>query len=389
MSKKILIADQSDTVREIAENLLRKKGFEVISATDGVETLELLRTAGADLAFINSNLPEVDGYSISKQIKSDDQTNQIKTVLLLSTSEIVSQSQLLSSMADGTLNKPFSPQDLVEKAFDALDLELEDAGSRESDDNDGAESMISAQELDLIDDEHQEIDFGSVFASEKPKDNSGEDVVDEIFLTEDIHDPVADQVTNITDASDEVEDNIDRVDEANLPASPEAGESNVIRLSDDQYGLEGPEEESEVGSPHDYSWFIREMKKDLNSDSSSASKNAPAKSPSPATNTDKVKAGLSIKGADSSTNDAFQVEESGTSRIYIPKRTSGAEVKEVSESVNAGIDVSINESERLSLAERLLVKEVAHRLADKMLDKFTSNDLRTMIAEVLTSLKKM
>ena len=100
MSKKILIADQSDTVREIAENLLRKKGFEVISATDGVETLELLRTAGADLAFINSNLPEVDGYSISKQIKSDDQTNQIKTVLLLSTSEIVNQSQLLSQHID-------------------------------------------------------------------------------------------------------------------------------------------------------------------------------------------------------------------------------------------------------------------------------------------------
>ncbi len=391
MSKKILIADQSETVREIAENLLRKKGFEVISASDGVEALELLRTAGADLAFINSSLPEIDGYSISKQIKSEGRTRRIKTVLLLSTSEIVNQGQLLSSMADSTLNKPFSPQDLVEKAFEALDLDLEDAGGIELEENDSVESVISAQELDLTDEEHEEIDFGSVFSDEEPKDDSGEESVDEIFLAEDILDPATDQVTDIADASTEVKDEIDHSDAAGLPAAPEAGESGVIRLSDDQYGLEGPLEEPEVGNPHDYSWFIREMKKDLGSDPSSASQDGTAKpsSSEPDSKAAKIRAVPGLPNSGTTTTGTFRVKESGTSRVYLPGHAPDADTQEESEPDSAVTTKPMKESERLSLAERLLVKEVAHRLADKMLDKFTADDLRAMIAEVLTSLKKM
>ena len=77
MSKKILIADQSDSVREVAENLFRKKGFEVVSASDGIEALELLRTAGIDLAFLNSDLPEIDGYIVSQHAKSEEHTKDI------------------------------------------------------------------------------------------------------------------------------------------------------------------------------------------------------------------------------------------------------------------------------------------------------------------------
>lgn len=56
MAKKILIADQSDTVRSVAENLFRQRGFEVVSASDGMEALDLLRTAEVDLAFLNSEI---------------------------------------------------------------------------------------------------------------------------------------------------------------------------------------------------------------------------------------------------------------------------------------------------------------------------------------------
>lgn len=387
MSKKILIADQSETVREIAENLLRKKGFEVISASDGVETLELLRTAGADLAFINSALPEIDGYSISKQIKSEDRTKRIKTVLLLSTSEIVNQHQLLSSMADSTLNKPFSPQDLVEKAFEAL--ELDDASGGESVEEDSAESVISAQELDLTDKEHEEIDFGSVFSDEEPKDDGGEQSVDEIFLAEDVLDPATGQRSITPNPSVEAKEKIDRSTAAKVPTGPEPGESGIIRLSDDQYGLEGPLEEPEVGNPHDYSWFIREMKKDLGADPSSASQESATKQSSPETETDKINVVPGFTDSDASANEDFDVEEAGSSRIYLPDHVHDADTRKEQDTISAVKAETMKESERLSLAERLLVKEVARRLADKMLDRFTADDLRAMIAEVLTSLKKM
>ncbi len=386
MPTKILVADQSETVRGIAENLFRKKGFEVVSAADGIEALELVRTAGVDLAFLNSSLPEIDGYSTSKQIKSDENTRNVKTVLLLSTSEMVDQHRLLTSLADDTINKPFSPQDLMEIASAALNIEIENTADEAVDPAESGVIGDDIEEIGLDKTSDDEIDFSSIFGDEEPGDE--ESRLDRVFLSdENIDDSTGGPVTG-TPVIKETE-----MSGGNSHMSGKtAGEADdKIRLADDQYGLGTSRPEMEVEPPHDYNWFIREMKKDLTKSEQSKFSGPEAVSAStgkggsgrPEPATPGKPTGRSTSGTH------FAIEEIGMSGTPIG-------FTEPQDGVASGFDEEVTESagkdratDRLSLAEKLLVRELASRIAEKLVERLSKTELRQIIADALSSLRKM
>jgi len=394
--KKILIADQSETVREVAENLLRRKGFEVVSASNGVEALELARSAGIDLAFLSSGLPEIDGYTVSKQIKSEESAQSIKVILLLSTSEIVNQHQLLSSLADDTLNKPFSPQDLTEMISAALAVEIE--GERDSGTG-SAESEIMGDAVEEIDfdkkpDEEidtdkksgDEIDFASVFAEER---GNGEDQKRDAVFFADEGGTESSHRADLESSDEEVA--IDGEARLEFPDEPSKESGDMIRLADDQYGLENPHGDSEIETPHDYHWFVREMKKDIAA-SESDGVSTTAKGPASSTKTAADKRARSAAGRSTRGENAtgrFDVEEIGTSKIpigvsrYDPDPTNAPRVE-----TEIASDPEIASGELL-LAEKLLVKELARKMAEKLVERISSTEFRRIIVEALSSLKKM
>jgi CheY-like chemotaxis protein len=378
MPAKILIADQSETVREVAENLFRRIGFEVVSASDGVEALELVRTSGVDLALVNSGLPEIDGYAVSQQIKSEDGTRGVKVVLLISTSEIVNQHILLSSLADDTLNKPFSPQDLLEAVSTTLGVDV--AGEPDSDD-DAVETEVlgdDAEEIDLDGKVENEIDFGSIFGEEGAGDGRKE--LDGVFLhSEEIVGSSGDSAADPPDAG-------------RTPGAHERVEDSedTIRLSDDQYGLESPPSEPEIEPPHDYNWFVREMKKDLrqaHGDSESTGADGPAlrdgKRGDSKTHSAARKAGVT-----SISKVQFETEEIGISKTPL---TAAKPDKEEAARTDYGADESHAETAPvdLTLAEKLLVKELAREIAEKLVGRMSTAELRKIMIEALTDLKKV
>jgi CheY-like chemotaxis protein len=380
LPKKILIADQSETVRGIAESLFRKRGFEIVSACDGLEAIDLVRTAGVDLAFLNSSLPEMDGYTVSKQIKSDHKTAGVKTVLLLSTSEIVNQHQLLSSLADDTLNKPFSPQDLIDTTAQVLNVEIE-----------GESNGAVSDRRDLGDDVHEfemeeghdaEVDFSALFTDDQ-KDDKLSQQLDGIFLA---------NAKGRTDDQNEVEDVLEEpapkqhvaaltgVSKGRSPDEP-------IVLSEDQYGLGRPTVETEIVQPHDYSWFVREMKKEITGERHDQE----AKGALP----DAVELGgpkpaavPGVPATRTTSTGQFAAEEIGSSKIDISRIMPATPLP--AELPVTGLDDSQQtDPVKLTLAEKLLIKEVADKLAEKMLEKYSGDDLRRMVSEILTTLKKM
>jgi len=379
MSKKILIADQSDTVRSVAENLFRQRGFEVVSASDGMEALDLLRTAEVDLAFLNSGLPEMDGYTVSEQIKSDSKTSDIKTVLLLSTSEIVSQRKFLSSLADETLNKPFSPKDLLEITSRVLDMEL-DMGGEDDLGSDGVYHLDEdVEELDLSQETDVEMDFSTIFADDN--ETNADSQVDDIVL--------ADAATDDSPGNKSVEPLDDEQPDSerseNVKESAETdGAAESIHLSKDQYGIQTPIDESEMDGPHDYGWFVREMKRDMKSAKSGGTK---GKSSSAASAVETAPTRSQSKAASAEVN--FDTEEIGSTKInlkdlQLAPESSSRPVVESDETEIPDYDAA-----KLSLAEKLLVKEVADRLAREILNRFSHSDLRQMLTDVLASLKRM
>jgi len=383
MSVKILIADHSETVRSIAENLFRKKGFEVVSAADGSEALELVRTAGVDLAILGSELGEIDGYTVSEQIKADPASAGIKTVLLLSTSEIVNQQKLLSSKADSTLNKPFSPNDLIETTSEVLGISIESDEPDPADHNDAQRIGDEVQELSMDDSTAEEIDFGSIFSNdESAGDDASSD--DGVFLSGAEESTLDSEVQRDSTMENESQS---EVREGSMSTSRNDPVDESIRLAEDQYGMETSEMEPEVERPHDYNWFIREMKKDL----SQTPSKTPAVDSKKETGSPEIGDSISDIAVDGSTKTgSFDIEEIGSSKIDLSEANFEVEPKQESK---PGTSIQATESDldpaKLALAEKLLIKELAVRLAERMLDRVTAADMRMMLTEVLSKMKEM
>jgi two-component system response regulator VicR len=70
MSKKILVADDSPTVRKVTESLLKKQGYEVLCAEDGASALSLAKTNKPDLIFLDDSLSILDSLSVCEDRKS-------------------------------------------------------------------------------------------------------------------------------------------------------------------------------------------------------------------------------------------------------------------------------------------------------------------------------
>ena len=73
MSVKVLVIDDSKTIRRTAYNLLSEKGFEVITATDGFNALPKIVAKQPSIIFVDEVMPDIDGYQICGLIKNNQQ----------------------------------------------------------------------------------------------------------------------------------------------------------------------------------------------------------------------------------------------------------------------------------------------------------------------------
>lgn len=110
MKKKILIADDSPTIRKFVAFSLTMQGFEVIAACDGMEALEKLPNNKIDLIITDLNMPNLDGFELIKSIRSSEEYEDVPIIVLssLSGSEEIERGMNLG--ANSYLVKPFDPK---------------------------------------------------------------------------------------------------------------------------------------------------------------------------------------------------------------------------------------------------------------------------------------
>lgn len=381
---KVLIADESDAIRSIGVNLFRQCGCELLTAAGGSEAWEILKSGKIDLAILNSNLSGMDGYTISKLIKEDGALAGIKTILLLSPSEIVNQHQLITARPDATLSKPFAPPDLLSRAGEVLHDTFELPN-----DYDKHELSTSVSEMEMSEDEVAEkIDFGAIF------DESGDSSpMDDIHLTDVLDndsgfDPEqTDKIVTALGADREPQDEDDSADNSTM------GDDNTIHLADDQYGLEEPFTPPEVEVPHDYNWFIREMKNEI-SGKADDKKSADKKSgKEPTTGVFPKKPDKNFTVDDMDTTGKFTISEIGAEDSFSQPDKPSA-VDELDKMITKASQKSKPQASggegnnRLSLAEKLLVQELARRLAERIISEISHKKLQAILDEVFEDLKK-
>jgi two-component system, chemotaxis family, chemotaxis protein CheY len=113
---KILLVDDSNTMRRIRKNTLEKLGYcEVHEACDGADAIQKLGTGGFGLVLMDWNMPSMTGIETLKAIKSNPDIKSVPVIVVTSESE---KSRIVEAIHAGAANylvKPFQPDALREK----------------------------------------------------------------------------------------------------------------------------------------------------------------------------------------------------------------------------------------------------------------------------------
>jgi twitching motility two-component system response regulator PilG len=113
LNVKVMVIDDSKTIRRSAEMLLKKVGCEVITAIDGFEALAKITEHKPDIIFVDIMMPRLDGYQTCALIKNN-QTFKATPVIMLSSKDSIfdrARGQIVGS--EEYLTKPFSKEDLI------------------------------------------------------------------------------------------------------------------------------------------------------------------------------------------------------------------------------------------------------------------------------------
>ncbi|WP_456378361.1 twitching motility response regulator PilG [Thiolapillus sp.] len=111
---KIMVIDDSKTIRRTAENLLKKAGCDVVTATDGFEALSLVADHHPDLIFVDIMMPRLDGYQTCALIKNNKAYSDTPVVMLSSKDGLFDRAKGRLAGSDQYLTKPFSRDELLD-----------------------------------------------------------------------------------------------------------------------------------------------------------------------------------------------------------------------------------------------------------------------------------
>lgn len=121
MPKKILLADDEEDIKTVLKLFLENKGYEVITAFDGLDALDQVKREKPDLVLLDIMMPLVDGFEVCKKIKTDPETAEIPVIMLSAASHAEMVQKGIDLGAVDYLVKPFEPEQLEGLLHKVLD----------------------------------------------------------------------------------------------------------------------------------------------------------------------------------------------------------------------------------------------------------------------------
>jgi len=113
MTIKVLVIDDSNTIRKTAEALIQRAGYEVLTAADGFEAMSIIADHRPDIIFIDIMMPRLDGYQSCTLIKNNAHFKSIPVIMLSSKDGLFDRARGQIAGANGHINKPFTQKDLL------------------------------------------------------------------------------------------------------------------------------------------------------------------------------------------------------------------------------------------------------------------------------------
>jgi len=113
MAKKVLIVDDSITMRQMVSFTLKEASFEVLEAQNGQEAITKLAGQKFDLIITDLNMPVMDGITFIRSARSRPETKYTPILMLTTESQAAKKAEGKSAGATGWIVKPFDPPKLL------------------------------------------------------------------------------------------------------------------------------------------------------------------------------------------------------------------------------------------------------------------------------------
>lgn len=110
---KVMVIDDSKTIRRTAETLLRKEGCEVVTATDGFEALAKISDQHPQIIFVDIMMPRLDGYQTCALIKNNQMFKSTPVIMLSSKDGLFDKARGRIVGSEQYLTKPFTREELL------------------------------------------------------------------------------------------------------------------------------------------------------------------------------------------------------------------------------------------------------------------------------------
>ena len=110
---KVMVIDDSKTIRRSAENLLARAGCDVVTAVDGFDALAKIADTHPEIIFVDIMMPRLDGYQTCALIKNNSEFKTTPVVMLSSKDGLFDKAKGRIVGSDRYITKPFSKEELL------------------------------------------------------------------------------------------------------------------------------------------------------------------------------------------------------------------------------------------------------------------------------------
>ena len=267
MRRKVLIAEQADTIRSIAETVLRQNGYDVIAVTAAEKAREVLELSRPDLIIVGADLMSPDGRPYYERLSADQRSSRIPMLLFqpADKSELPFPNEVI-------IPRPFDPKDFLDRvsvfmgARDGLGVPSANGGVNGVDDD----FLDAALGLDDIKVTESEVLDRTVSARVSQASHSDEKLIG-LEGGANLEETGSSKVNIESLVLDETSGRaVRQVPGRQAPSTEGTGKLEILS---DQYGLTDSEKPvHDENTSHDYNWFVDAIRKDNDPAVSAASR---------------------------------------------------------------------------------------------------------------------
>jgi len=109
----VMVVDDSLTVRRVTQRLLSREGYQVVLAKDGIDALEHLQSVTPDVMLVDIEMPRMDGFDLTRNLRGDERTRHIPIIMITSRSASKHRNHAFELGVDEYLGKPYQEDVLL------------------------------------------------------------------------------------------------------------------------------------------------------------------------------------------------------------------------------------------------------------------------------------